>query len=93
MVLRALLGVLTFPVWSPYKGIKYVFEEIHAEVERERLDEDRIISRLTELQLQFELEEINQEEYDRREKELMDHLVAVREYKRRLEEGGYPVDS
>ena len=92
MVLRSLLGVLTLPVWGPYKGIKNTFEQIHREVQREQLDEDRIMSKLMELQVRLELEEIDQEEYDRREKELMEHLAAVREYKRKLEEQGYLVD-
>ena len=91
-VLKTVNGVVTFPVWGPYKGIKYIFEEIHREVQREQLDEERIMSQLTELQLRLELEEIDQEEYDRQEKDLMEHLAAVREYKRELEEEGYLVD-
>jgi hypothetical protein len=90
--LKTANGVLTSPVKGPYKGIKYLFEEIHREVQREQLGEDRIMSKLMELQLQLELEEIDQAEYDRQEKELMGHLAAVREYKRRLEEEGYSVD-
>jgi hypothetical protein len=91
-VLKTVNGVVTFPVWGPYKGIKHIFEEIHGEVQKEQLDEDRIMSRLTELQLRFELEEIDQDEYDRQEKELMEHLAAIRQYKRELEEAGYLVD-
>jgi hypothetical protein len=92
VVLRGLLGVLTLPVWGPYKGIKNTFEQIHREVQREQLDEERIMSKLMDLQLQLELGEIDQAEYDRQEKELMGHLAAVREYKRRLEEEGYSLD-
>ncbi len=92
MVLGHLLGVLILPVWGPYMGIKHVVEEIHGEVQREQLDEQRIISKLTELQLQLELQEVDLEEYERREKDLMEHLAAAREYKRRLEEAGYRVD-
>ena len=91
-VLKTVNGVVTFPVWGPYKGIKYIFEEIHREVQREQLDEDRIMSKLMELQVQLELEEIDQAGYDRQEKDLMEHLAAVREYKRKLEEQGYLVD-
>jgi transcriptional/translational regulatory protein YebC/TACO1 len=91
-VLKTANGVLTSPVKGPYKGIKYLFEEIHREVQREQFDEDRIMSKLMELQLRLELEEIDQEEYDRQEKELMEHLAAVRKYKRELEEEGYLVD-
>jgi len=92
VVLRSLLGVLTLPVWAPYKGVKQVIEEIQSEVQREQLDEQRIISKLTELQLQLELQEIDQEEYERHEGALMEHLAAAREYKRRLEEAGHRAD-
>ncbi len=92
MVIGSLLGVLTLPVLGPCKGFKHILEEIHGEVRKEQLDEERIISKLTELQLQLELQEIDQEEYERREQGLMEHLAAVREYKRRLEEAGYLVD-
>ena len=91
-VLKTANGVLTSPVKGPYKGIKYLFEEIHREVQREQLDEERIMSKLMELQLRLELGEIDQAEYDREEKELMEHLAAVRKYKRELEEEGYLVD-
>jgi len=91
-VLKTVNGVVTFPVSGPYKGIKYIFEEIHGEVQKEQLDEERIMSQLMELQLRLELEEIDQEEYDRQEKDLMEHLAAVRKYKRELEEEGYLVD-
>jgi len=91
-VLKTVNGVVTFPVRGPYEGIKHIFEEIHGEVQKAQLDEERIMSQLTELQLRLELAEIDQEEYDRGEKELMEHLAAVREYKRELEEEGYLVD-
>jgi hypothetical protein len=91
-VLKTVNGVVTFPVWGPYKGIKHIFEEIHGEVQREQFDEERIMSQLTELQLRLELGEIDQGEYDLQEKELMEHLAAVRAYKRELEEEGYLVD-
>ena len=91
-VLKTANGVLTLPVTGPYKGMKGLFEEIHSEVQREQLDEDRITSKLMELQLQLELEEIDQAGYDRQERELMGHLAVVREYKRRMEEEGRRVD-
>lgn len=91
-VLKTVNGAVTAPVRAPYKGVRQVFEQIHGEVQREQLDEERIISHLTELQLRLDLGEIDQEEYDRQERGLMEHLAAVREYKRELEEEGYLVD-
>lgn len=90
--LKAVNGVVTSPVTGPYKGIKYIFEEIHSEVEKEQLDEGRVLQQLTDLQLRLESEEIDQAEYDRQEKDLLARLSAIREYKRQMEEEGYLVD-
>lgn len=90
--LKLVNSAVTSPVVGPYKGVKGVFESIRNEADAERLDEDRIMQRLTDLQLQLDMGEIEQEEYDRGEKEIMDHLAAVRKYKRELEGKGSAVD-
>jgi len=84
--LKLVNSAVSSPVVGPYKGMKGVFESIRNEADAEQLDEDRIMQRLTDLQLQLDVGEIEQEEYDRREREIMDHLAAVRRYKRELEE-------
>ena len=90
--LKLATKVIVSPVTGPYAGTKGVFESIRNEADAERLDEDRIMQRLTDLQLQLDMGEIEQEEYDRREREIMDHLAAVRMYKRELEGKGSAVD-
>jgi hypothetical protein len=45
--------------------------------QKELSDEGRIKEELMRLQLQFELDEISQQEYDRKEKELLDRLDAI----------------
>jgi hypothetical protein len=43
-------------------------------IEKELSDEDRIKEKLMELQMEFELEEISEEEYIRQEEELLGRL-------------------
>lgn len=61
----------------PVKGFFGIFKKIHEMAERELSNKDYIRERLMELQLRFELDEINEEEYNRQEKELLDRLNRV----------------
>ena len=65
----------------PVKGFVGIFKKIHEMAERELSDEDYVRERLMELQLRFELDEISEEEYTRREKELMERLDAIKKAK------------
>ena len=56
---------------SPLKGLIWLGNKINEVAEREVSDEGRVKEKLMELQLRFELDEINGEEYDRQEKELL----------------------
>lgn len=58
----------------PVKGFFGIFKKIQEMVEQELSDENYIRERLMELQLHYELDEISDEEYNRREKELMQRL-------------------
>ena len=62
----------------PVKGFFGIFKKIHEMVEQELSDEDHVRERLMELQLRFELNEIGEEEYNQKEKELLVRLDAVR---------------
>jgi hypothetical protein len=62
----------------PFRGFWGIFKKIHEMAEQELSDEDHITERLMELQLRFELDEIGEEEYDQKEKELLTRLDAVR---------------
>lgn len=90
-ILTAALGVVGAPIIGPYIGIKFILEGIQSEVNRELLDEGRIIGRLTELQSRYESGEegMTEEGYVQEEEQIMDRLAAVREYKREMEEAGY----
>jgi len=66
---------------APLKGVVFIAEEINEVIEKEMSDEGSIKERLMALQLKFEMDEIDEEEYDRREDELLEILANIREKK------------
>jgi len=65
----------------PIRGFIGIFKKIHEMAVQELSDEDYVRERLMELQLRFELDEISEEEYARKEKELMERLDAIKKAK------------
>ena len=66
---------------APLKGIIFIGKKINEVIEKEMSDEGSIKERLMALQLKFEMDEIDKEEYDRREDELLKLLERIREEK------------
>jgi hypothetical protein len=66
---------------APLKGLIFLGEKINEVIEKETSDEGAVKERLMELQLKFELDEINEEEYDEREDDLLQLLANIREKK------------
>ena len=66
---------------APLKGVIFIAEKINEVIEKETSDEGSIKERLMALQLKFEMDEINEEEYDKREDELLKLLENIREEK------------
>jgi hypothetical protein len=62
---------------APLKGVIWIGQKLGDMAQTELTDKGRIKEELMALQLQFELDEINEQEYDRREKELLDRLDAI----------------
>jgi hypothetical protein len=62
---------------SPLKGVVWLGEKLSGIAEKELSDTGRIKEDLMALQLRFELDQINEQEYNEREKELLDRLDAV----------------
>lgn len=63
---------------APIKGLVFLGKKISEVAEQELSDEGSIKEHLMELQLKFEMDEIDEEEYDRREGELLDQLEQLR---------------
>ncbi len=66
---------------APLKGIIFIGKKINEVIEKEMSDEGAIKERLMALQLKFEMDEIDEEEYDKREDELLKLLENIREEK------------
>lgn len=66
---------------APLKGVVWLGEKLSGIAEKELSDAGRIKEELMALQLRFELDQINEQEYNEREKELLDRLDAVTEAK------------
>lgn len=66
---------------APLKGIMWLGKKIDDVIEKEASDEGRVKQKLMELQLKFELDEITEEEYNKKEKEILEQLEAIRKAK------------
>ncbi|MFH1903955.1 MAG: gas vesicle protein GvpG [bacterium] len=66
---------------APLKGVVWLGKKINEVIEKEISDEGRIKEKLMELQMRFELDEINDEEYKKQEEELLARLDAIRKAK------------
>ena len=82
------MGLLTklifFPVTGPVAGIKWSLGKVQGVVEEQLTDDAPIKQELMELQMQLELGDIDDDEYVRREGEIMVRLREVRAWKERL---------
>ena len=93
----AYMGLLTnllfFPITGPVAGVKWSLNKVMQVAEDEVTDDSGIKQELMELQMQLELGDIDDEEYRRREAELMARLRDVRAWRERLGKGvsGGPV--
>lgn len=65
----------------PMKGVKWLAEKVKDAAEQEITDESKVQEELLEVQMRFEMGEITEEEYEKKEKELMERLEAIRKYK------------
>jgi len=68
-------------VLAPLKGVLFFGKKINDVIEKEISDEGAIKERLMALQLKFEMNEIDEEEYDRKEDELLKLLENIRDDK------------
>ena len=78
-----LLKLLAFPVSGPLAVAQVLLDE----AERQLYDEDAIRRQLAEVEQQFTAGEIGDEEFERREEELLERLLEAREYRKAKDEG------
>jgi len=73
---------------APLKGVVWLGEKLNQIAQEELYDEGRIKEELMALQLQFELDQISEQEYNEREKELLERLDAITESKKQEKQDG-----
>jgi len=65
----------------PVKGFLGIFKKIYEMAEAELTDESKIKEELLRLQTMYEIDQIGEEEYQKKEAELLERLNAARERK------------
>ena len=76
--------VLLFPVSGPVAGIRWSLTQVQKVVEEELTDDEPVKRDLMELQMKLELGDIDDDEYVRREAELMVRLREVRAWREKF---------
>lgn len=71
-------------IWLPAKGLMAVFKKIQELAETEVNDESKLKEELLRLQTMYELDKIAEEEFQRREDEIMARLNEIRKRKKQL---------
>lgn len=72
---------------APFNGMLWIFEEIHKAAQQERENEsESITAELQKLYMLLESASISEEEFDKREAELLDRLDSLREMDELAEE-------
>lgn len=62
---------------APLKGVVWLGQKISEVAENQQCDEGPIKEELMRLQLRFELDEISEQEYDEKERELLERLDVI----------------
>jgi len=74
-----LLDIL-FPFFLPIKGVAWIGQKLKDQAETELTDKSKVQEELLILQMRFEMDEISEEEYEKKEAELLEKLEAIRKY-------------
>lgn len=75
-----LADVLLFPVVGPRRGLQFILEQIREQVDAEMFDQGQVERKLIDLHLRYDLGEITEDDFSRRETEMLQELNAVRAY-------------
>ena len=75
-------------ILAPIKGVYSLVKIIHDQMEEELYDPDKIQQELMQLQLQFEMDQIDEETYDEQEAALLEMLVESKRRAKSAAENG-----
>ncbi|AGI74880.1 MAG: hypothetical protein ACI9B8_002495 [Sulfitobacter sp.] len=76
-----ILNTLMGPLIGPMKGLLWVAEQIKDQADAELYDDSKILVALSELELSFDLEQIELKEFEAQEDVLLQRLQAIRKAK------------
>ncbi|MCF8145157.1 MAG: gas vesicle protein GvpG [Deltaproteobacteria bacterium] len=68
-------------LFSPLKFTVWLGEKLRDAAYQEMTDESKIHEGLLQLQMRFEMDEINEDEYQEQERQLMEQLETIRKMK------------
>mgnify|MGYP001596887552 FL=1 len=69
-------------IWLPAKGLMAAFKKIHELAEAELNDDSKLKEELLRYQTMFELDQMSEAEYQKREDEIMARMNEIRERKK-----------
>ena len=76
-----LAGLLLFPITGPLYGLRFIVEQIQAELDAELLGEGHLEGELMALSVRHDFGEISDVEYATQEAAILQELNAIRAYK------------
>lgn len=82
--MRLLAELLMLPLTGPVRGLRFIAEQIQAEMDAVMMDEGRLEADLMNLSLQHDLGQIGGEQYVAQETYLLEQLDAIRAYREAL---------
>lgn len=82
-----LSSILLAPFTGPWSGTMWTLDKVQRSVEEQLIDDTPIKEDLMNLQLALEVGDIDDDEYLRREAEIMQRLREVRDWRERLGKG------
>jgi hypothetical protein len=74
------LDLLAWPVTLPIKGTVWIANKVAEQAEKELYSEDAVRGKLLELELRYDLGEIDEDEYVAAEEALLERLRTIRRY-------------
>lgn len=80
----SLLDVV-FPFLIPVKGVIWIGKKLKETADAEITDKSKVQEELLDLQMRFEMGEVSEEEYKKKEDKLLERLEAIRKYEEEKE--------
>jgi hypothetical protein len=76
---------ILFPFLLPIKGVARIGEKVKEVAEMEFTDRSKVQEELLNLQMLFDMDEISEEEFKKKEEKLLDKLETIRKYEEERE--------